>query len=166
MRSIVEWRACRVFSARKRVIPKTSRKSGSVFRACLAELPAGDDPNAPLFPEACRIATANNNVSELSRQFHEVLRSANMIKGGAATHKGTGKGRDVARERNRLSFHSLRHTATLLLKAAGVSEAVARDIIGHESAEISRHYTHVDEDSKRKAIALLPDLTGRARARH
>jgi len=89
-----------------------------------------------------------------------------MIKGGAATHKGTGKGRDVARERNRLSFHSLRHTATLLLKAAGVSEAVARDIIGHESAEISRHYTHVDEDSKRKAIALLPDLTGRARARH
>jgi hypothetical protein len=33
------------------------------------------------------------------------------------------------------------------------------DIIGHKSAEISKHYTHVDEESKRKAIAGLPDVT-------
>jgi integrase len=142
-------------TGRRQVIP-----TAKPFHAYLAELPAGDDPNSPLFPKAYRIATANNNVSELSRQFHEVLRSAGMLKGGAATHKGSGKGRDVTRERNRLSFHSLRHTATSLLKAAGVSEAVARDIIGHESAEISRHYTHVDEATKRAAIRKLPDLLG------
>jgi hypothetical protein len=53
----------------------------------------------------------------------------------------------------------LRHTATSLLKNAGVSEAVARHIIGHESAPISRHYTHIDESSKRKALAKLPDVT-------
>jgi integrase len=52
----------------------------------------------------------------------------------------------------------LRHTATSLLKAAGVSEAVARDIIRHKSAEVSRHYTHVDEASKRTALNKLPDL--------
>jgi hypothetical protein len=50
-------------------------------------------------------------------------------------------------------------TTTSLLKNAGVSEAMARDIIGHESAAISRHYTHIDEDSKRKALAKLPDIT-------
>jgi hypothetical protein len=39
-----------------------------------------------------------------------------------------------------------------------LSEAVARDIIGHESAEVSRHYTHVDEASKRTVLSKLPDL--------
>jgi integrase len=133
------------------------------FGAYLAELPAGDDPTAPIFPDAHRVATANNNVSELSRQFHEVLVSAGLVnKDGPVTHKATGKGRDAARERNCLSFHSLRHSATSMLKAAGVSEAVARDIIGHESAEISRHYTHVDDEAKRVALAKLPDVTSRA----
>jgi hypothetical protein len=46
-----------------------------------------------------------------------------------------------------------------MLKDSGASESVTRDIIGHESAEISRHYTHVDEKSKRAALNLLPDIT-------
>lgn len=130
------------------------------LRAYLAETPAGDDPNAPIFPEAHRIATVNNNVSELSRQFRELMVAAGLAKQeGPATHKGAGKGRDVTRERNSLSFHSLRHTATSMLKLAGVSEAVARDIIGHDSAEISRLYTHVDDEAKRTALARLPDVT-------
>lgn len=58
-----------------------------------------------------------------------------------------------------VTFHSLRHTATSLLKNAGVSEAVARDVIGHESAAISRHYTHIDQGATRKALAKLPDVT-------
>ncbi len=51
----------------------------------------------------------------------------------------------------------------VLLKNAGVPEAVARDIIGHESAAISRNYTHVDDAAKRSALAKLPDVT-RAKA--
>lgn len=70
-----------------------------------------------------------------------------------------GKGRETARVRSEVTFHSLRHTATSLLKKAGVSEAVARDIIGHESAAISRHSTHIDEGAKRKALAKRPDVT-------
>ena len=34
------------------------------------------------------------------------------------------------------------------------------DIIGHESEAISAHYTHIDEETKRKAIALLPAIPG------
>ena len=68
-------------------------------------------------------------------------------------------GRSRRRKVNEISFHSLRHTATSLLKRAGVSESVAMDIIGHDSAAISRHYTHIDESTKRKAIGKLPDVT-------
>lgn len=131
------------------------------LRAYLSELPAGDDPAAPLFPSAYRIAMRNVHMAMLSRQFHELLVSAALVAPGPQTHKSTGKGRGAPRERNAISFHSLRHTATSLLKAAGVSEAVARDIIGHESAEISRHYTHVDEEAKRAAVDKLPDLFAR-----
>ncbi|HKB89648.1 MAG TPA: tyrosine-type recombinase/integrase, partial [Opitutaceae bacterium] len=74
-------------------------------------------------------------------------------------NKSHGQGRTAPRQRSEITFHSLRHTATSLLKNAGVSEAVTRDIIGHESAEISRHYTHIDEDTKRVALGKMPDVT-------
>jgi hypothetical protein len=45
-----------------------------------------------------------------------------------------------------------------MLKNAGVSDVVARDIIGHESQAISRSYTVIDMDTKRKAVNSMPDL--------
>jgi integrase len=132
----------------------------TALRAYLDQLPAGDNPMAPLFPDAYKIATESLHVGMLSRQFADLLAAAGLGKPAPSTHVGTGKGRGAKRERNALSFHCLRHTATTLLKAAGASEAVARDIIGHDSAEVSRHYTHTDEAAKRSAIAKLPDLSG------
>jgi integrase len=60
-----------------------------------------------------------------------------------------------------VSFHSLRHTSTSLLKNAGVSDVVARDIIGHESEAISRSYTHIETETKRKAVDSMPDVTAK-----
>jgi hypothetical protein len=45
------------------------------------------------------------------------------------------------------------------LKNAGVSEAVAMDIIGHDSKLVSQNYTHIEESTKRKALSKLPDIT-------
>jgi hypothetical protein len=44
------------------------------------------------------------------------------------------------------------------MKNAGISASIVMDIIGHDSELMSAHYTHVDEEAKRKAIALLPDI--------
>lgn len=129
------------------------------LRAYIAELPATDDPNAPLFPNSYPLAQRPGGTAMLSGQFHNLLVSTGLAQARLPKRKNKGIGREAARERSTISFHSLRHTATSLLKAAGVSESVTRDIIGHESAEISRHYTHVEEGAKRKAIAKLPDLT-------
>ncbi|MGH7976263.1 MAG: tyrosine-type recombinase/integrase [Limisphaerales bacterium] len=74
------------------------------------------------------------------------------------THKSKSKGRDAKRQLNEISFHSLRHTATSLLKNAGVSDVVARDIIGHESAAVSQNYTHIETETKRVALGKLPDI--------
>ena len=128
--------------------------------AYLSELPSSDDPSAPLFPDAFPHGIRPGGTSSLSQQFHEILVSAGLVKPRPPKRISKGVGRKATRQINDLSFHSLRHTATSLLKAAGASEAVARDIIGHESAEISRHYTHVDEAAKRRALDKLVELSG------
>jgi integrase len=122
------------------------------LRGYLESLPAGDDPDQPLFPTAHARRTGT-----LSNQFFELLVAAGLAE--KRSHRAQGKGRDARRQFNSLSFHALRHTATSWMKNAGISPAIVQDIIGHDSAAISAHYTHVSESAKRRAIESLPDLT-------
>jgi len=127
------------------------------LRAFLVNLEAGDDPDQPLFSKLHPLAVRAGGTSALSQAFHGILCDA-----GLATpwsKQSTGKGRSAPRTKNAVTFHSLRHTATTLLKKAGASEAVAMDLIGHDSKAVSANYTHVDAASKRAAIAKLPDIT-------
>ncbi len=118
-------------------------------------LPVGDDPQAPLCP-----SFQGKTVSWLSNQFYEVMASAGLVQSRGDHQKKEGKaGRSTRRQLSPISFHALRHTATSLLKNAGVSDVVARDIVGHESEAVSRSYTHIDAETKRTALDKLPDVT-------
>ncbi len=121
-------------------------------------LPAGDDPKAPLHPSAFAIHAAQGRVGTLSNQFAEILADAGLRPARDHSAKEDGPGRGGKRVASDVSFHALRHTAVSLLKNAGVGEAVARDIVGHNSAAVSRNYTHIEDDAKRRALATLPDL--------
>lgn len=122
----------------------------------LESLPSSDDPDAFIFPNAA----AATRTGTLSNRFREILVSAKLVE--ARTHEATGKTRDSTRASSEISFHSLRHSAVTFLKAAGVSNALAMEIIGHESAAISRGYTHIATDDLRREMAKLPDVTARA----
>lgn len=127
--------------------------------AYIENLPAGDNPTAPLFPKAYECKERNPHGGPLSNMFYEILVSVGMATPRTHKAKANGKGRDAKRQLNEISFHSLRHTATSLLKNAGVSDVVARDIIGHDSAAVSQSYTHIESSTKRAALAKLPDVT-------
>lgn len=118
---------------------------------------ASDDPKAPLFPKVFADVNATGDVRRLSAAFYELLVSAGLATERARANNG--RGRSVRRETSELSFHSLRHTATSLMKNAGISPAIVQDVIGHDSAEMSAHYTHIEEHAKRKAIESMPDVT-------
>ena len=139
------------------VTRKTKRRQlvplAAPLQKLLAELDAGDDPAEPLFPKAFR----TKRIGTLSNQFYEILVSAGLAP--KRSHKSTGKGRHARRSFNEVSFHALRHTATSLMKNAGISPAIVQDLIGHDSPEISAHYTHIEESAKRRAIESLPDVT-------
>jgi integrase len=142
-----------------------TRKTGRSVRIpiCLplanhiACLPSSDDPMSAIHPKSARSAKGGR-VAHLSRQFGDLLASAGLT--GSRRHSSQGKGRDGRRQNSEISFHSLRHTATSVMKNAGISPAVVQDIIGHESAEISAHYTKIESASKRRALDSIPDITG------
>ena len=122
------------------------------------ELSASDDPGAPLFPRAYENAHRLGRVSGLSRQFHDLLVSAGLSTPHGESREG-GEEKSLRRTVYPLSFHSLRHTATSFMKSAGVNNAVVMDLVGHQSTAISAHYTTIDQEAKRKAINLMPDVT-------
>lgn len=95
----------------------------------------------------------------VSNQFADVLAAAGLrTKKRHRAHHG--KGRDAAKEMIRLSFHSLRHTAVTMLKEAGVPAALVMEIVGHDSAIISQHYTHIGDDVLTSAMQKMPMIPG------
>jgi integrase len=121
------------------------------------EIASSDDPRASLFPRAFATRQRDIPTGVLSNQFYKIMTQAGIVP--PRDHKSKGKGRDAARVSTGLGFHCLRHTATSLLKRAGVSDSVAREIVGHESAAVSRIYSHIDARTLRAAIEQLPDIT-------
>lgn len=144
----------------------SSRKTGRAIVIPLAtpllrhveQLPAGDDPKQPVHKRAFELVAKHGRAGALSNQFAEILAAAGLTE--ARSHKvedeNKRKGRAARRAVSEISFHSLRHTNVSLLKNAGVSDAVAQDLVGHESAEVSRLYTHIEDKTKRRAVNKLP----------
>lgn len=117
-----------------------------------------EDADGPIFPQAfAEKREADGESRGLSKQFHVLLVTAGLAE-PRAKDKNSGRGHSVRRTVSELSFHSLRHNTTSWLKRAGVPESVVRDIIGHESELVSREYTHMDDETKRRAIRKLPVL--------
>lgn len=127
------------------------------FHRYLLEIAGTDDPQAPLFPRAFDTRRRDIPTGTLSNQFYRVMEKAGVVP--KRTHKKLKKGRDTARATGGLGFHCLRHTATSLLKRAGASDVVAREIVGHETEAVSRTYSHIDMPTLRAAVDKLPDIT-------
>lgn len=129
----------------------------------LSELPSSDNPNAHIFSNAAKY----KRTTSLSNEFHEILVEAGLAEPRPNYYnlnEKDKKGRDAPRDTGQISFHSLRHTATTMLKNAGVSLPLAMAIIGHESEAVSRQYTHHSTDDLRRAMAKLPDVSATTKA--
>ena len=123
----------------------------------ILSLPTSDDPKSPIHPEAYGVIAREGRSATISNQFADMLAAVGLRP--HKSHEGTGKkGRNTRRDVNDLSFHSLRHTAVSLLKDAGVPEAVVMEMVGHDSEQMSAHYTHVGREALEKAASSLPDL--------
>ncbi len=131
----------------------TSIPLGQWLKDYLADLMVGGH-HEPIFPEAnAKYVAAKNKTLKLSAEFHNLMVTAGLV--AKRSKANTDRGHSTARKTSEITFHCFRHNATSWLKAAGVPESVVRDIIGHESALISRIYTHIEDAQKSEAITKL-----------
>lgn len=113
-----------------------------------------DDPKAYVFPE-----NAGLGQTTVSARFTAMLERVGIITLTDAEKRHLKQDKGQRRESKGVSFHSLRHTATSMLKNADVTDAVAREIIGHKSEAVSRLYTHIESGTLKAALDRMPDVT-------
>lgn len=124
----------------------------------LASLPSVDDPSAPVFPAFAEMA--KKRIGTLSNAFAEqVLIPSGLMLPRPKKSVSSGKGRTGKRQVSDVTFHSLRHSFTTMLKATGASNAMAQAIVGHDSSAVSANYTHLGHEDTADAIGRLPDVT-------
>jgi integrase len=112
---------------------------------------------AAIFPTLAGIKSGGK--SGLSAAFKRIMERAKIK--GRLLREANGAGRS----RSSLSFHSLRHSFNSALANAGVDVEMRQALTGHSSPDQNETYTHRDVEVKRKAIALLPAIPTKARAR-
>ena len=115
-------------------------------------------PHLPVHPNAAAIISKKEKSGQLSNQFSRIMALAGLRAKPTKSKKQEGKGRDALRHTERLSFHCFRHTAVTLLKEAGVPAAVVMELVGHDSEQMSAHYTHVGREAMEKAAKSLPKI--------
>lgn len=59
-----------------------------------------------------------------------------------------------------VTFHTLRHGAATLMLAAGVSDAVAINVMGHADTKILRQYQEVVSELQRDAAIRMDHMLG------
>jgi integrase len=126
------------------------------LREHVLALPGADSGEVPVHPHAYAILARDGRVRALSTEFATILEKAGLRP--KRSHSARGNGRDGLRESLDLSFHALRHTAVSFLRDANVPEAAVMELIGHDSVEISRHYTHCGREALQAAAAALPRI--------
>lgn len=142
-----------------RVIKFTAAKTGRAVRAvihpCLADFllsrPTTDDPKAFLFPTLA--LKSGGGRSGLSMSFRRIMDRAEVAAGVAREAKGLA-GRNLSSR----SFHSLRHSFNSALANSGVSQELRRKLTGHSSDAMNSVYTHLETETLRNAVELLPRI--------
>jgi integrase len=105
----------------------------------------------PLFPALSAVTVGGRH--GLSSQFIAIMEHAGIDRRNV--REGTKGGQRAQHAR---SFHALRHSLTSTLANADVSEEIRRRIVGHESADVHKNYTHVERETLARAVEKMPSV--------
>jgi integrase len=87
------------------------------------------------------------------KPFRDIKRSFETALKEAGIKQGTTR-------RDKIAFHSLRHTCISLLQEKGADTTAVRNYVEHASDEMTRQYTHVTEEYARRTASILDGICG------
>ena len=115
------------------------------LHAALVEQRRGQpDGEAHVFPESWAANEREGRTMTVSQRMVTVFRRAGI----ETQQKGYG-----GLHTPLATFHSLRHTFVSRLIKRGVNPAIVRECVGHSTMLMTEHYTHIDADTLRAALA-------------
>jgi site-specific recombinase XerD len=127
---------------RKQRITPLTKQTVAVLRVWLRE--TTDQPGSPLFP---------------SRDGGTLTRDA--LERRLAQHVKTAQQACVSLRSERVTMHTMRHTAAMNLLAAGVDTSTIALWLGHEQERTTHIYLHADLDLKQRTLDRITPPDGR-----
>ena len=103
-----------------------------------AKIPA--PPEQLVFP-----SDTGGRMTQVSKSFDRTVQKLGFNKG-------------ITDPRQRITFHSLRHTFASWLAISGVPLNTIRELMGHKTLVMTTRYSHLSPSAKRKAMDSLPAL--------
>ncbi len=146
----VTFRAKKTAGRKKRTEKDTLVKLHRDLVEYLEGLPAGDKPDAPLFPRLQ--GKKAGSAGGLSNAFSAIMEKAQIEVPLGDEKKGKG------RRFRSLGFHALRHSFISRLANLDVLPDVRHALAGHSSDEAHRRYVHLDLSTQERAIEKLPSI--------
>jgi integrase len=110
----------------------------AIVKTILEEMPGGR-PSSLLFPAR---DGSQLDVTSASKTFSHAV-------------KALGLNENVTDDRQKVVFHTLRHTFASWLAIDGVPLYTISKLMGHSTIEMTTRYAHLCPDSKRDAVAML-----------
>lgn len=104
----------------------------------LSKLQSGEG-NQLLFP-----SRDGEQIKHISRTFERAVKTIGLNKG-------------ITDRKQKIVFHSLRHTYASRLVDKGVSIYEVKELLGHKDIKMTMRYSHLDKERLRKSVQVLDD---------
>ena len=138
-------------------IEKTSRTiSIPIAESLHDELKKWVKAKGPLFPLESQ-KYKDQGSGAFSPVFSSLIVKAGF-RGKPSPDRRDGKGRSRRRVSQELTVHSLRHSFVSLLKSAGATDSIARELAGHSSLAVNQEYTHLPIEILKRSIDRIPKI--------
>ncbi|MBT5540448.1 MAG: tyrosine-type recombinase/integrase [Alphaproteobacteria bacterium] len=131
-----------------KIITLSDTKNGETRQAYMTP------PVETMFEERNQLGNPKTDLVFKNRNGEKIREVSNAFEGAV---KKLGFNKDISDRRDKLVFHSLRHTFASWLALQGETLLTIMELMGHKDIKMTLRYAHLIPDQKKKAVLKLAE---------